>query len=261
VAAAQACDAIEPVARDHPHTRYVVFDCQGDQPNVAYVSFADEQGSFLAGAAAALKSRTGTIGFVGGADAPFIWAFKAGYEAGARAVDPAIQVTARYLSKPPDITGFSNEIAAFEAAEQMYRGGADVIFHAAAASGDGVFEAAYRLSSDLKRHLWAIGVDVDQYRSLSSDDPWRAHILTSAVKRYDRAAHALLTEYSSGHFTSGPRQFDLASDGLELAGSGGFIADLRPHLERLRHRIVAREIRVPIIPADRMDEARALGVA
>jgi basic membrane protein A and related proteins len=261
VIATEACDVIGPVARDYPRTRYVTFDCQGDQPNVAYVSFAAEQGSFLAGAAAALKSRTGIIGFVGGVDIPLIWAFKAGYEAGARAVNPAVQVRATYLSKLPDVTGFSDEIGAFEAAEQMYRGGADIVYQAAGAAGDGVFEAAYRVSDQLGRHLWAIGVDSDQYLSLSLDDPWRPHILTSVVKRYDRAVHALLTEYSGGRFTPGPRQFDLANDGLELADSGGFIADLRPHLERLRRRIVAGEIRVPIIPADRMDQAKGLGLA
>lgn len=253
-------DVVEPIARSHPHTRYVVFDCPVDQPNVAYASFASEQGSFLAGAAAALKSRTGAIGFIGGADAPLIWAFEPGYEAGARAVDPTIQVRARYLSKPPDTTGFSNEILAFQVAEQMFRSGADVIYHAAAASGDGVFEAASRLSGDLGRHLWVIGVDNDQYRSLSAGDPWQPHILTSMVKRYDRAVRALLKENSGGHFRPGNRTFDLADGGLDLADGGGFIDDIRPRLERLRVAIVAGQIRVPTVPADRAKQAKALGI-
>jgi len=253
-------DAVEPIARTHPDTHYVVFDCVGDQPNVAYVSFASEQGSFLAGAAAALRSRTGTIGFIGGADIPLIWPFEAGFEAGARAVDPSIRIRARYLSEPPDMTGFDNQILGFQVAEQMYRDGADIIYQAAGASGDGAFEAASQLSGDLRRQLWAIGVDGDEYRSLAPGDPWRPHVLTSMVKRYDRATDALVDEYSVAHFTPGTREFDLANGGLDLAASGGFIDDLRPRLEQLRRQIVADKIRVPSIPAEKIDAAKALGL-
>jgi basic membrane lipoprotein Med (substrate-binding protein (PBP1-ABC) superfamily)/DNA-binding SARP family transcriptional activator len=253
-------DAVEPIASTHPDTHYVVFDCVGDQPNVAYVSFASEQGSFLAGAAAALRTTTGTIGFIGGADIPLIWPFEAGFEAGARAVDPSIRIRARYLSEPPDMTGFDNQILGFQVAEQMYRGGADVIYPAAGASGDGVFEAASQLSGDLRRQLWAVGVDGDEYRSLAPGDPWRPHVLTSMVKRYDRATDALIDEYSVGHFTPGTREFDLANGGLDLAASGGFIDDLRPRLERLRRQIIAGKIQVPSIPAEKVDAAKALGL-
>jgi basic membrane lipoprotein Med (substrate-binding protein (PBP1-ABC) superfamily)/DNA-binding SARP family transcriptional activator len=246
---------VEPIARTHPDTRYVVFDCPGEQRNITYVSFAAAQGSFLAGAAAALESQTGVIGFIGGADMPLIWEFQAGYEAGAHAVDPNIEVQASYLSKPPDMTGFDNDILAFQVAERMYGDGADVIYHAAAASGTGVFEAALQLSDDLGRHLWAIGVDIDQYRSLDADDPWRPHILTSMVKRYDRAVYAILEEYANGDLKPGARQFDLADGGVDLADSGGFIDDIRPQLDALRARIIAGEIDVPTIPPDKDDEA------
>ncbi|HZD18516.1 MAG TPA: BMP family ABC transporter substrate-binding protein [Actinomycetota bacterium] len=244
------CTVIDPVARRFPEIRYVAFDCWGSVPNVAYVSFAGDQGSYLAGAAAALTSDTDTIGFVGGADFPLIWAFQAGFEAGARAVDPTIEVKSVYLSEPPDFSGFDSQPRAFEAAWQMYEDGADVIFHAAGPSGFGVFEAALQQSRRNDRHVWAIGVDIDQY---VLGDPHAPFILTSMVKRYDEAVYRLLVEYARGQLRTGVRYFDLASGGVGLTYSGGFIDHLRPELERLQAEIVASKIDVPCVPADRQD--------
>ena len=123
----------------------------------------DEQGSYLAGAAAALTSRSGTIGFVGGVKGEVIGRFQAGYVAGARAVDPGIDVLVDYLSVPPDLDGFVDQPAGQRAATAMYRAGADVVFAAAGQSGLGVFEAAAALSGGRRGQLWAIGVDSDQY--------------------------------------------------------------------------------------------------
>jgi len=109
---------------------------------VAYVRFASEQGSLLAGAAAALTSKTGVVGFIGGVDWPQIWPFEAGFEAGARAAVPEIEIRSEYLSVPPNFTGFGAAPYAFQVAEQMYEDGVDVIFPAAGGSGDGVVQAA-----------------------------------------------------------------------------------------------------------------------
>jgi ABC transporter substrate-binding protein PnrA-like len=93
---------VNAVAADFPDTRYVAIDFTGrprqSLPNVSYVSFAQNEGSFLVGAAAALESRTGRIGFIGGMDIPMMHEFQAGYEAGARAVDPSIEVRSTDLS-------------------------------------------------------------------------------------------------------------------------------------------------------------------
>jgi basic membrane lipoprotein Med (substrate-binding protein (PBP1-ABC) superfamily)/DNA-binding SARP family transcriptional activator len=251
--------AVEPAARAHPETSYVVFDCLGDEPNVAYVTFASEQGSFLAGAAAALKSQTGNVGFIGGADIPLIWEFQAGFEAGARAVNPTIEVQTDYL-QPPSFSGFDDPVRAFQVAEQMYRGGADVVYPAAGSSIEGVAEAAVRLSGVLGRHLWIIGVDADLYDEVGDGDPWRPHILTSMLKRYDRAVYTLLEEHASGEFTPGVRHVDLAIGAVDLADSGGFIDDIRPELDRLRQRVIAGEIDVPTIPPDKEGAAAELGI-
>lgn len=253
-------NVVEPVARAHPKTSYVVFDCAGDLPNITYVSFADEEGSFLAGAAAALTSDTGVIGFIGGADSPLIWKFQAGFEAGARAVNPSIEVNTSYLGQPPDNSGFDNDVLAFQVAEQMYRGGADIIFPAAGGSVTGVLEAAVQLSEDLGRHLWVIGVDVDFYGALGASDPWRPHILTSVLKRYDHAVYVLLEEHSAGTTTPGPRLFDLATGGVDLAYSGGFIDDLRPQIDELRTQVISGQIDVPEIPSDKVDAAAEMGI-
>ena len=105
------------------------------------------------------------------------------------------------------------------------------------------------LSPELGRQLWAIGVDTDQGGELSADDPWKRHILTSMQKRYDRATSVVVGEYSRGVLTRGARVFDLASGGVDLALSGGFIDDIQPQLEQLRSEIVAGEIDVPTSPS------------
>ena len=147
----------------------------------------------------------------------------------------------------------------------MYDAGADVIFHAAGGSGIGIFDAAAAMSRP-DRQLWAIGVDSDQFETVRTltgavdPDAWRSHILTSVVLHQDLAVYALLKEFAKGEFRSGVRTFDLASEGVGLSYSGGFIDDLRPRLEALGTRIVSGTIVVPCIPEDRLERARGLGL-
>jgi basic membrane protein A len=224
---------------------------------VSYVSFAQNEGSFLVGAAAALESRTGRIGFIGAVDITMIHEFQAGYEAGARAVDPSIEVRSTYLAPYWDFSTFGSPTYALHVATRMYRWGADVIFHAASASGRGVFQAAAEIQD---RHVWAIGVDVDQYQETAAMDPkdappeldiaaWPSHVLTSMVKRVDVAVYDALRDYSRGIFTSGVRRLGLAEDGVDIAYSGGFIDDIRPQIEDLRAQIIAGDVVVPSNPA------------
>jgi len=252
---------VNAVAADFPDTRYAAIDFTGrprqSLPNVSYVSFAQSEGSFLVGAAAALESRTGRIGFIGGMDIPNIHEFQVGYEAGARAVDPSIEVRSTYLTPSSDFSGFGSPTYAFHVATRMYRWGADVIYHAASASGRGVFQAAAEIQD---RHVWAIGVDVDEYQELAAMDPKDAppelhiaalpsHVLTSMVKRVDVAVYEVLRDYSRGIFMSGVRQFGLAEGVVDIAYSGGFIDDIRPQIEDLRAQIIAGDVVVPSKPA------------
>jgi len=139
----------------------------------------------------------------------------------------------------------------------MYGGGADAIYHAASASGRGVFQAAAEIQD---RHVWAIGVDVDQYQEIAAMDPkdappelhiaaWPSHVLTSMVKRVDVAVYEVLRDHSRGIFTSGVRHFGLAEGVVDIAYSGGFIDDIRPQIEDLRAQIIAGDVVVPSKPA------------
>ncbi|MGE5460174.1 MAG: BMP family lipoprotein, partial [Solirubrobacterales bacterium] len=249
---------MEAVAREYPDRRYVAPDVTGDLPNVTYLTLHEEQGSFLVGAAAALRSRTGVLGFIGGSVEALIWRFEAGYAAGARAVRPEVELRPEYLypGGARGVAGYADPRRASTVADGMYRGGADVIFTAAGSSGLGTLDAARRCSEELDRHLWTIGVDVDQYEMLAqipelTDDireAWRAHTLTSMVKRYDVVFSAILRDHLAGALVGGMWHLSLAEGATDISYSGGFIEDLRPTIEDLRARIISGEIVVPSRP-------------
>jgi basic membrane lipoprotein Med (substrate-binding protein (PBP1-ABC) superfamily)/DNA-binding SARP family transcriptional activator len=245
---------VDAVARRHPGIRYVVIDHVSAEPNVTSLVSEDEQGSYLAGAAAALTSRSGTIGFIGGVKGEVIGRFQAGYVAGARAVDPAIDVLVDYLSIPPDLNGFVDQPAGQRAATAMYRAGADVVFAAAGQSGLGVFEAAAALSDGRRGQLWAIGVDSDQYDTVQSlpgvVDParWQRHILTSVTKSFEDSIYDVLTAHAEGTLAPGVRAVGLSTGAVDISWSGGFLAGARTQIETLRQRIVAGQLVVPHVP-------------
>jgi len=254
------------IAEEYTGTRFVYGTPVLGADNVSYLQFADNQSSYLAGVAAALTTRTGTIGFVGGVDVVDIWAFHGGYEAGARSVDPDIDVLYEYLSEVRDLSGFMNPARADEAARRMYDAGADVVFAAAGDSGVGVFEAATTLSTD-QRHLWAIGVDSDQFESVLRlsgavhPEAWRQHILTSVLKRVDIAVYDVVEHFTQGTLQPGKLTFDLASRAVDLTYSGGYITTLRRDIDAARKGINDGSIVVPCFPTERVAEARdfALG--
>jgi basic membrane protein A len=253
----------EVIASDHPDTLFVFGSPVAGEGNVAYLQFADNQSAYLAGVAAALATRTGTIGFVGGMDSVDIWAFHAGFQAGARSVDPEVVILFEYLAQSGDFSGFNDAAGAREAARQMYRAGGDVVFHAAGGAGVGVFEAAVEESTDA-RHLWAIGVDSDQYWSVlalpGAVDPgsWREHILTSVIKRVDVATHDVITDFANGEWVAGKRAYDLASRAVDISYSGGFVSEYRRQIDAARQLIIDRAVIVPCFPTERVDAARSL---
>jgi basic membrane protein A len=222
--------------------------CEGAQDltedsNVASLLFAEHEGSFLVGAAAALKSTTGTIGFIGGVEIPLIQKFQAGYEAGARQIDPDIQIEVAYLTQPPDFTGFNDPAKGKETAAGMFDAGADVVYHAAGGSGAGLFEAAREASEAAGEQRWAIGVDSDQYQSAPPEV--QPYILTSMLKRVDVAIYETIEAQVNGEFVGGYQTFNLERDGVGYATSGGFVADIEDQLEELKQQIIDGEIEVP----------------
>jgi len=137
--------------------------CQDESTtgNVTSLLFAENEGAYLVGAAAALKSQSHHIGFIGGVDIALIQKFQAGFDAGAQKIDPTIKIDHKYLTEPPNFAGFNDPAAAKTVAEGMYQSGADVVYHAAGGSGAGLFQAATEDSTQNNTHVWAIGTDSD----------------------------------------------------------------------------------------------------
>ena len=233
-------EPMNKVASEYPETNFAIVDSVVDQPNVAGLIFAEEQGSFLVGVAAALKTGTNRIGFLGGVDIPLIHAFEAGFQAGVAAVNPSIVIDSQYLTQSPDFSGFNDPAAGRVASQSMYEDGADIIYHAAGGSGNGTFQAAKEYSESSGGKVWAIGVDSDQYNT--ADEELRPYILTSMLKRVDVAVYNTIKAVQDGMFSSGPQRFDLSVDGVGYSTSGDFIDDIVPQLEEWKSRIVSGEI-------------------
>lgn len=229
------------VAPKYPGTWFgIVDDGTVDAPKVIGIQFNEAQGSFLVGAAAALTSKTGNIGFIGTAPIPLVEKSEAGFTAGARAADPDIKVQVAYLAPPSDDTGSSDPAKARKAALVMYDAGADVIFGAEGDSGDGVIQAAH------DRGLWAIGVDTDRYRT--ADPSVRDAILTSMLKRADVGTFTITMEIAMGVPKDGNNVFGLDRGGVGYSTSGGFVDSIKGQLDAFAAKIASGEILVPTTP-------------
>jgi basic membrane protein A len=230
--------AVKKVAGELPDTQFAIIDdaaATGD--NIANLLFAEEQGSFLVGAAAALKSEAGNVGFVGGVDVPLIHKFEAGFAAGAKEVNPDIEVQVKYLTQPPDFSGFGDPAKGKTAAAGMFDKGADVVYQAAGGSGGGVFEAAQDAGG------FAIGVDSDQYNT--ADPKVRDVIITSMLKKVDVAVYDFISSVVDGNFTAGAVTYDLEKDGVGYSTSGGQIDDITSKLDEYKAQIIDGSITVP----------------
>ncbi len=246
---------VTAVAADNPDVNFAVVDDamldfdNGAVPlgdNIAGLTFAEEQGSFLVGAAAALKSESGTIGFIGGVGGfGLIEKFEAGYIAGAQAVNPDIEVISQYITMAPDFDGFTAPDRAKDIALSMYDAGADIVYHAAGGSGAGLFEAAAEVSTDDAK-VWAIGVDSDQY--LTADPSVQEFILTSMLKRVDVAVLEITRAQASDTFSAGNTVYDLSVDGVGYSTSGGYLDDIVEELEAFKAQIIDGTIVVPTSP-------------
>ncbi|HWM00202.1 MAG TPA: BMP family ABC transporter substrate-binding protein [Nocardioidaceae bacterium] len=233
-------ESVAKVAPQYPEVSFAIVDdavATGD--NIANLLFAEEQGSFLVGAAAAMKSKADHIGFVGGVEVPLIQKFEAGFIAGAQEVNPDIRVDTTYLTQPPDFSGFGDPAKGKTAAAGMFDSGADVVYHAAGGSGSGVFQAANAAKG------WAIGVDSDQYQTAG---PLRDVVLTSMLKKVDVAVYDYIKAYVDGKPLTGEQIYDLEANGVDYSTSGGFVDDISGQLDDYKQQIISGEIKVPSTP-------------
>ena len=172
-------DAIADAAKEHEDV-----DVIKDQKNVESVLFADNEGAYLAGIAAAMQSKTNKVGFIGGQTSDTITRFEAGFTAGAKSVKPDIDVQVQYAES------FSDAAKGTTIASTMYASGVDVIYQAAGGTGTGVFTAAKdvneKLDAESDKKVWVIGVDRDQTAEgdyTSSDKKKSNFVLTSTIKQ------------------------------------------------------------------------------
>ncbi|MFJ5562180.1 BMP family lipoprotein [Lysinibacillus xylanilyticus] len=234
-------DAVDAVASENPEKHFALIDAEVKADNVVNVLFKEQEGAFLAGVAAAKMSKSGKIGFVGGVDIPVINRFEAGFFEGAKAVNPDIEIQSKYTG------AFDKADLGKITANSMYSSGVDVIFHAAGATGNGVFsEAKERKKKDPKANVWVIGVDADQYEEGKVDDKTNV-TLTSMLKGVNKAVIDISNKAKNGEFPGGKTlTYGLAEDGVKLADSRGSIPeDVQKVIDEYKEKIAKGEIKVP----------------
>ncbi|GGP94731.1 BMP family lipoprotein [Streptosporangium pseudovulgare] len=233
---------IKKTAAEYPDIQFAVVDSASNGPNVTGLLFAEEQGSYLAGVAAADKSKTGHLGFVGGVENDLIKKFQAGFEAGAKSVKSDIKIDVKYLTPDGDFSGFKAPDKGKIAAEKMYQDGADIVYHASGDSGLGVFQAAAAAGKQ------AIGVDSDQYETVKEADLKKV-IMTSMIKRVDVGVFEFIKAFKDGTAKGGSDNvYDLKVDGVGLSTSGGFIDDITAKVDEAKKKIVDGSVTVPAKP-------------
>lgn len=229
-------DALDSVAKSHPNTKFAIIDSVVSEPNVASVTFREQEGSFLVGVIAAKATKTKKVGFVGGMTGDLIGKFEAGFKAGVKSVDPTITVTSVYAGS------FTDDAKGKQIATQMYGQGIDVIYHASGATGKGVIEAAKTLNK------YAIGVDSDQ-NSLAPQN-----VITSMMKRVDVAVFDVTKQAQAGTFAGGKSvELGLKEDGVGYSATtlwSVMPAGTQALVDKYAAAIKAGTIVVPTKPAD-----------
>ncbi len=201
-------DSARSLAKQFPGVKFAVVDYTGGEAevpsNLLGLSFAEQQGSFLVGALAAMNSETKKVGFIGGMETPLIKKFEAGFRSGVWYVNDEIEVSTKYVGTTG--AAFANPAKGKELAKALYNNNVDVIYHAAGLSGTGVIEAASETGN------YAIGVDSDQNYLAPG------HVLTSMLKRVDIAVYKTIRDVVQGEFEGGmDKVFGLEEDGVGYA--------------------------------------------
>ena len=238
----QIAGYIAEYAPEYPDTRFAVIDGTADLPNAMSVSFAQDEGFFLAGAAAAMfTQKTGidgineenTIGWVGGTDSPELRGLYSCYEQGAKYIDPDIRILQSFADVPED-PAMGKELALAQ-----YDGGADIVMNAAFTDGTGILEAAKEAGR------YAVGSGTDQ------DSVQPGSVLTSVVKHYDSACYLVIRSAADGTFEGGTKLRTGLSDGgisltdfsvMRKALGDRFPQDIPEKAEELKEKIISGEI-------------------
>jgi basic membrane protein A len=227
-------NAVEKVAKEFPAIRFTLIDAVSKLPNVQSVLFKEHEGSFLVGMAAAMASKTGKVGFVGGMDIPLIRRFACGYEQGVKFANPKAEVLANMTGTTP--AAWNDPARGGELAKGQFDRGADVVYAAAGATGIGVYQAAK------DRGKLAIGVDSNQNHLHPGT------MLTSMVKRVDLAAYESFKAAAGGNWAAGMRVLGLAEGGVDWAldqhNAKLVSAEMKAKVEAAKADIVSGKLKV-----------------
>ena len=226
--------AVETVAKEFPDTKFTLIDMVVDLPNVQSVIFKEHEGSFLVGMAAALASKTGKVGFIGGMDIPLIRKFALGYVEGAKYVNADIEVYQNMTGTTP--SAWNDPTKGGELARSQFDRGADVVYAAAGGTGVGVYQAAKDAGK------LAIGVDSNQNYIHPGT------MLTSMVKRVDVAVYDAFMSAKNGTWQGGFKILGLAEDGVGFAldeyNRDLVSSDMEAKIEAARQDIISGKIQV-----------------
>jgi basic membrane protein A len=227
--------AIEKLAKEFPKQQFAIIDMVVNMPNVQSVVFKEQEGSFLVGALAAMASKTGKVGFVGGMDIPLIRKFQCGYEQGVKYTNPKAEVFANMTGTTG--AAWNDPARGGELAKAQFGKGADVVFAAAGGTGMGVYQAA-KDSGKL-----AIGVDSNQNHLQPGT------MLTSMVKRVDVAVYNVAKSHKPGVSVLG-----LKEDGVDFAmdnfNAKLVNADMKKKVDAMKADIISGKIKVADYMAD-----------
>ncbi|HVU16443.1 MAG TPA: BMP family ABC transporter substrate-binding protein [Candidatus Didemnitutus sp.] len=226
--------AVEHVAKQFPNIKFTIVDAVVDLPNVQSVNFREQESSFLCGMAAALASKSGKVGFVGGMDIPLIRKFALGYVEGVHYVNPADEVFQNMTGTTP--AAWNDPTKGAELAKSQFGRGADVVFHAAGATGIGVMLAAKDAG------LLSIGCDSNQ------DYLHPGSVLTSAVKRVDVAVYKSYLAAKNGTWKPGQTVLGLAEEGVDYSydeyNKSVLTPEIKAKLDQAKADIIAGKIKV-----------------
>ncbi|HNB27008.1 MAG TPA: BMP family ABC transporter substrate-binding protein [Alphaproteobacteria bacterium] len=232
--------AIKKVAPEFPNTRFVIIDSVVDLPNVQSIVFKEQEGSYLVGVLAALASKTGKVGFVGGMDIPLISRFQCGYAQGAKSVNSGVEVIGNMTGTTP--SAWNDPTRGAELAKGQFDRGVDVVFAAAGGTGIGVYQAA-KDSGKL-----AIGVDSNQNYIHPGT------MLTSMLKRVDVAVYNSAKAAKDGTWKPGLTVLGLAEQGVDWAlddnNKSLITDDMKAKVEAARADIIAGKVQVHDFMAD-----------
>jgi basic membrane protein A and related proteins len=225
---------LETIAKEFPDTKFVIIDSVVEQPNVQSVVFKEHEGSFLVGMAAAMASKTGKVGFVGGMDIPLIRNFAHGYQQGVAHVSPDAEVFVNMTGTTP--AAWNDPAKGAELAQSQFDRGADVVYAAAGGTGLGVLQAAAD-SGKL-----SIGVDSNQnYLHPGS-------VLTSMLKRVDVAVYSAFKDAKDGNLETGVQNLGLAEEGVGYAldehNRALITPEMEAKLEEAKQKIISGDIEV-----------------